>query len=241
MDRARVVAPSVSLLAHAGGATLLALGLLVLPDRLPAPARGGFDGLALSRSFAVSLGGGAGHAPARVGAPRVARAAAPFVAPVTIADLVPVPSLDVAGSAGVVGLPDQPGGEGSGVGLCLSSCGPGPGIGDGGAPALLPDPEPRSEPVRARQGGVVREPRKVRHVAPEYPPLALAARVQGTVLVDCVIDEDGHVSSLTVLKSHPLLEAAAVDAVRQWRYLPTLLNGVRVSVLLTVTVDFRLR
>ena len=239
MDRARVVAPSVSLAAHVGGATFLALGLLMLPDRLPAPARGGFDGLAMSRSFAVSLGGGGGHARARGDVPRVARAVAPFVAPATVADLLPVPSLDVDGSAGGVGFPGQPGGEGAGVGLCLSSCGPG--LGDAGAPALLPDPEPRSQPVRARQGGVVREPRKVRHVAPEYPPLALAARVQGTVVLDCVIDEDGRVSSLTVLKSHPLLEAAALDAVRQWRYVPTLLNGVRVSVLLTVTVDFHLR
>ena len=168
MDRARLIAPSVSLAAHVGGATLLALGLLLLPDRLPAPARGGFDGLAISRSFAVDLAGGAGHARARVGAPRVARAVAPFVAPATVADLVPVPSLEVDGSAGVVGLPDQPGGDGTGVGLCLSNCG-GSGIGDGGAPALLPDPEPRSQPVRARQGGLVREPRKLRHVAPVYP------------------------------------------------------------------------
>jgi protein TonB len=224
-----------------GGAAFLALGLLLLPDRLPAPARGGFDGLAVSRSFAVSLGGGGGRVHTRTGAPHVARAVARFVAPATVAELLPVPSPDVDGSPGVAGLPDQPGGEGAGVGLCLSDCGAGPGIGDGAAPALVPDPAPRSQPVRARQGGVVREPRKVRHVAPEYPPLALAARVQGTVVVDCVIDEDGRVSSLTVLKSHPLLEAAAVDAVRQWRYVPTLLNGVRVSVLLTVTVDFRLR
>jgi protein TonB len=90
-------------------------------------------------------------------------------------------------------------------------------------------------------GGAVREPRKVRHVAPVYPPLAVAARVQGSVRLECVIGEDGRVSDVVVVQGHPLLEAAAVEAVRQWRYRPTLLNGVRVSVVLTVVVDFRLR
>jgi TonB family protein len=241
MERARVIAPSVSFAAHAGGAAFLALGLVLLPDRLPAPLRGGaLDGLVVSRSFAVSLGGGAGRARARVNVPRATRAVDPFVAPAVVADLAPVPALELGGS-GVEGPPDTGGGDGAGVGLCLSNCGPG-GPGDGGtADALLPALERRAAPLRARTGGVIREPRKVRHVAPEYPALAVAARVQGRVVLDCVIDEDGRVSSVTVLKPQPLLEAAAVDAVRQWRYVPTLLNGTRVSVLLTVTVDFRLR
>jgi protein TonB len=81
----------------------------------------------------------------------------------------------------------------------------------------------------------------VRHVAPVYPPLAVAARVQGSVRLECVIGEDGRVSEVAVVQGHPLLDAAAVEAVRQWRYRPTLLNGVRVSLVLTVVVDFRLR
>jgi protein TonB len=88
---------------------------------------------------------------------------------------------------------------------------------------------------------VDREPRKVRHVAPVYPPLALAARVQGRVRLECVIGEDGRVSEIVVVEGHPLLDAAAIEAVRQWRYRPTLLNGVPVSVALAVVVDFRLR
>jgi TonB family protein len=240
MERARVIAPSVSLAAHAGGAAFLVLGLVVLPEPLPVTARGDFDGLALPRSLAVSLGGGGGRVHARTPAPRAMRAGDPFVAPAFVAGLVPLPELELGGS-GVEGLPETGGGDGAGVGLCLSSCGSGgPGDGDT-ADALLPALERPAAPLRARTGGVVREPRKVRHVAPEYPALAIAARVQGRVVLDCVIDEDGRVASVTVLKSHPLLETAAADAVRQWRYVPTLLNGTRVSVLLTVTVDFRLR
>jgi protein TonB len=90
------------------------------------------------------------------------------------------------------------------------------------------------------RGGDLREPRKLRHVAPIYPELAVEARVQGTVVIDCVIGEDGRVSAVTVLRGHPLLDPAAEEAVRQWRYTATLLNGVPVSVLLTVTVAFRL-
>ena len=240
MERARVIAPSVSFVAHAGGAAFLALGLVALPDRLPAPARCGFDGLAVTRSLAVSLGGGGGRSHARTPVPRATRVGDRFVAPAVVTELAPLPELEVAGS-GVEGLPDAVGGDGALVGLCLLSCGAG-GPGDGAtAGALLPELDRRAAPLRARTGGVVREPRKVRHVAPEYPALAIATRVQGRVVLDCVIDEDGRVSSVTVLESHPLLEEAAVDAVRRWRYLPTLLNGTRVSVLLTVTVDFRLR
>jgi protein TonB len=78
-------------------------------------------------------------------------------------------------------------------------------------------------------------------VAPVYPPLAVAARVEGNVILECVIGEDGRVSGIAVVRGHPLLDAAAVEAVRQWRYAPSLLNGVHVSVVLSVTVAFRLR
>jgi protein TonB len=159
--------------------------------------------------------------------------------PAVVSAPVPVPALGLGDGGGVVGLPEGPGGDGACVGLCLSNCGPADGAGAVGA--ALPALDARPAPVRIRQGGDLREPVKVRHVAPEYPALAVAARVEGRVLLDCVIDEDGRVSSLTVLKSHPLLEAAALAAVQQWRYRPTLLNGTPVSVLLTVTVEFHLR
>jgi protein TonB len=84
-------------------------------------------------------------------------------------------------------------------------------------------------------------PTKIADVAPAYPAIARAAGVQGTVLLQATIGLDGRVEDLQVLRSVPLLDQAAVTAVRQWRYTPTLLNGQPVAVVMTVTVGFRLR
>ena len=71
--------------------------------------------------------------------------------------------------------------------------------------------------------------------------IAQITKVQGIVIVEATIGPNGKVQDAKVLRSHPLLEAAALDAVRQWEFTPTLLNGSPVSVVMTVTVDFRLR
>jgi protein TonB len=84
-------------------------------------------------------------------------------------------------------------------------------------------------------------PVKLHDVAPVYPDLAREARVEGVVVIECRIDTAGHVADARVLSGHLLLDAAALDAVRQWRYRPTLLNGRPVAVLMTVTVRFSLR
>lgn len=97
-------------------------------------------------------------------------------------------------------------------------------------------PAPSTGPIRT--GGDIHPPLKVRHVVPTYPEIARAARVQGDVVLDCTISNEGRVVDVTVLSGHPLLRAAAVDAVRQWLYRPTLLNGLPVSVVMTVTVHF---
>ena len=89
-----------------------------------------------------------------------------------------------------------------------------------------------------RVGGRIRAPAKVHHVAPVYPRLALAARTQGSVVLEAVIAEDGSVRDVRVLKSIPLLDRPAMDAVRQWRFTPTILNDKAVSVLMSVTVQF---
>jgi protein TonB len=102
-----------------------------------------------------------------------------------------------------------------------------------------PPPAAAQEPVRP--GGKVRPPSKVHDVAPVYPPLALAARVEGPVLLEAIIDTEGRVQAVRVLRSPPMLDAAAVEAVRQWRYTPTLLNGTPVPVIMTVNVMFQLR
>lgn len=94
------------------------------------------------------------------------------------------------------------------------------------------------QPVRI--GGEVRQPIKVRDVKPLYPPLAQEARVQGLVILEGLIDTQGNVADVKVLRGVPLLNDAAVEAVRQWRYRPTLLNGVPVPVIMTMAVTFTL-
>jgi protein TonB len=90
-------------------------------------------------------------------------------------------------------------------------------------------------------GGVIEPPRKVRDTPPVYPDLAIRGRVEGRVEIQCRIDAKGRVVDVTLLRGHPLLSPAALAAVREWVYQPTLLNGVPVSVIMTVTVHFRLQ
>jgi len=104
---------------------------------------------------------------------------------------------------------------------------------------LLPPPSSPPQPVRV--GGEIRPPQRVTDVTPIYPQIARAARVEGIVILEAVIAEDGAVRDVRVLRSLPLLDAAAIDAVRQWRFTPTLLNGQPVPVVMTVTVAFKLR
>ncbi|HEX6740038.1 MAG TPA: energy transducer TonB, partial [Vicinamibacteria bacterium] len=70
------------------------------------------------------------------------------------------------------------------------------------------------------------------------PEPAKQARLQGVVLLQCLISAQGKMKSIEVLRGHPLLDEAAIDAVRQWEYTPTLLNGEAVPVVMTVTVNF---
>jgi len=111
------------------------------------------------------------------------------------------------------------------------------GIGD-----PVPPPPPPPPPAEIRHvGGDIKPPRKVADVAPVYPPLARAARVEGIVILEAVIAEDGSVRDVRVLRSVQLLDDAAAEAVRQWRFTPTLLNGQPVPVVMTITVAFKLR
>jgi protein TonB len=94
------------------------------------------------------------------------------------------------------------------------------------------------QPVRV--GGSIRAPMQLKKVQPAYPPIAESARVSGVVILEALIGVDGRVSDAKVLRSIPLLDQAALDAVRQWEYAPTLLNGVPVPVIMTATVTFSL-
>ena len=110
------------------------------------------------------------------------------------------------------------------------------GAGSTPVPGAPPPPPPPGAPVRV--GGNIPPPTKVVHVNPVYPPDARDARVAGVVICEAVIDPSGRVSEVKVLRSIPMLDEAAVEAVRQWEFTPTLLNGVPVPVIMTVTVNF---
>jgi protein TonB len=111
-----------------------------------------------------------------------------------------------------------------------------------GASELAPPPPPPlvkpPEPVRV--GHTVRSPQKLHGVDPVYPAIAQAARIQGIVIIEATIGADGRVVNARILRSVPMLDQSALDAVRQWEYTPTLLNGVPVPVIMTVTVSFTL-
>lgn len=102
------------------------------------------------------------------------------------------------------------------------------------------DAAARAKAKRApvRVGGRIKAPTKIKDVKPVYPAIAQSARVAGVVTIEATIGFDGKVVDAKVVRSSPLLDQAALDAVRQWEYTPTLLNGVPVSVLVTVTVNF---
>ena len=96
-----------------------------------------------------------------------------------------------------------------------------------------------AQPVRV--GGNIAAPKKLKDVPPVYPQTAIQARVQGVVIIEATIGVAGTVKTARVLRSVPLLDEPALDAVRQWEYAPTLLNGVAVPVIMTVTVNFSLK
>ena len=109
----------------------------------------------------------------------------------------------------------------------------------GRSPRDTPVDEPVERPVRV--GGAIKPPAKTRNVQPVYPRIAQSARVQGVVIIEATIDRSGKVTNARLLKSIPLLDQAALDAVKQWEFTPTLLNGVPVPVIMTVTVQFTLQ
>lgn len=105
-------------------------------------------------------------------------------------------------------------------------------------PMELPKLKPASSPVKIGTG--VAEANLTRKVMPVYPALAKAARVEGVVEFSAIISRDGEIENLQLVKGHPLLVQAAREAVLQWRYRPTLLNGKPVEVITSIVVHFQL-
>ncbi len=108
----------------------------------------------------------------------------------------------------------------------------------GPVPPPPPPPPAGDYPSPIRVGGNIKTPVKTKDVRPVYPPEAQAAGVQGVVIIEATIDPAGRVSNAKVLRSIPALDQAALDAVNQWEFMPTLLNGAPVPVIMTVTVNF---
>jgi protein TonB len=94
------------------------------------------------------------------------------------------------------------------------------------------------KPVTVSSG--VQAAKLMRQVKPAYPPLAVQARISGTVRLAAIIGRGGAIQNLQVISGHPLLTRAAVEAVQHWRYQPTLLNGEAVEVITQIDVNFTL-
>jgi protein TonB len=103
-------------------------------------------------------------------------------------------------------------------------------------------PQPRDPaPPLVEVGGKVQAAKLLQRVEPVYPPIARQARISGTVRLEAIIAADGRIRELKVISGHPLLVQSALDAVRQWRYQPTLLNNTTVEVLTHIDVNYTLR
>lgn len=215
---------------HVAVALTAAVSRLLMPEPLPLPASG-VRAFLVEPPVATPPPPPPAPAPKAIATQRVAdppadRAKPVFTAPRDVPErIVTNEPLDVGMEAGEVGGVEGgvPGGVVGGI--------------VGGLPATPPAPPP---PVRLEKG--VKEPKKLKHVAPRYPEIAARANIRGTVLLDCWVSPQGRVTEVKVLKSsNPLLDDAAIEAVKQWVYTPTLVDGVPVAVIFVVTVRFDLQ
>ena len=208
----------VSILAHAAVLTAVLIAPLMAADVLPAPP----TMLAFVTAPPPPTPPPPPPPPARPAEPapppiiEVTPNVAPIKAPV---EILPETGFDLTRGQGLEGDVDG-------------------GVVVGGGPGNLQAPPPPREPLPV--GGDVIPPKRTKSVNPDYPAVARAARVAGVVILEAVIGADGRVTDVRVLRSVPLLDEAALSAVRQWEYTPTLLNGVPVPVVMTITVTFTL-
>jgi TonB family protein len=223
-SRRRLLLFPVSVAVHAVGAVAYFIIPLAAEVTMPTPAS-----LDVNRRWTMPVVPTTRASPTPQRTPTPSTTAAPTEAPSKLAP--EVPAIAEIAPAGAM---DGPPGVSVGV-LDPSTLG-----GTEVTPPPPPVPPPVSrEPVKV--GGAIRAPKRIAATAPIYPLAAINARIEGEVLLEAVIDEQGRVSGVRVLRSAPLLDTAAVDAVRTWRYTPTLLNGVPVSVLMVVKVTFSLQ
>jgi len=109
------------------------------------------------------------------------------------------------------------------------------------APPPPPPPPPPAPKQTVRIGGNIQAPTLIKRVEPSYPEIALVAKVTGLVILEATVGTDGAVESVRVLRSVKFLDEAAVEAVKQWRYQPLVLNGVATPFVLSVTLNFSVK
>lgn len=181
----------------------------------------------------VPRGGDAAHlgsSPRTTNAPII-----PFVQPGHIPHDIPVGDQPSSLPEGI--RTDCPGCSGLGVRNGL------PNIFVSGNDNVLPPPppsKPSAQPSRPFRTSHMLEGNLIHQVQPIYPSLARTARIQGAVVLSAVIGKDGTIENLRVLSGHPMLVAAAIDAVRRWRYRPYILNEEPIEVETQITVNFSL-
>jgi protein TonB len=221
--RSPVVVASIAV--HVLGVVAVLLATAIAPDILPTPR----EALAFyepARLIDIEL-------PPPPSAPRQASAppqlptvspyAAPVVAPTSIAPETWTPAFEPSSGSVVTGFSSSVGTD-----VAVADAPPAPIV-------SAPPPPPR------RVGGAIKAPVKVVNVPPIYPELAQRTRVEDVVILETVIDESGNVTSARVLRGHPLLNQAALDAVQRWRFTPARLNDEIIPVVMTVTVQFKLQ
>jgi protein TonB len=158
--------------------------------------------------------------------------------PAMIIDEAPPPTASAFGVPGGIGVP---GGVDGGVLHSLLAETVARAIHLAPPPAqAVKETAPAPLPTRIKVGGLVQQGKILHQPMPVYPPLARAARVQGTVRLEGILGKDGRVRDLRVISGHPLLAPAALEAVRQWIYKPTFLNGEPVEVVAPIDVNFTL-
>jgi protein TonB len=219
--RARTL--GVSLLVHAAAvAAILIAPLLAAPERLALPPAA----LVLVRPVPVPVPEVTPPAPAPVPPPDVPTTATP-------ATVVPAPIVEPTSIAPPLFAPER---ADTRIPIVFGLI-----PGAGSEPQAPPGPPASGTGDPLPVGGDIERPQKIADAKPVYPPIARAAGIDGIVIVEAIIDETGAVRDARVLRSVPLLDQAALDAVRQWRFTPSTLNGVPVAVVMTVTVRFELR
>jgi protein TonB len=214
----------MSIAAHAVIGAVIVIVPLMAADALPAPR-------AVIGAFTAQPSPPPPPPPPLAASPIRANVPTPVTtaAPITAAQTIEPEPASTETTASAIGSPD---GVVGGISLGV--------VGGRGVLPDVPIPPPPSPTTPQRVGGIIKEPKKIRHVPPVYPSMAQQAHIEGIVVIEAIIGVDGRVKEARVLRSKPLLEQAALDAVRQWEFTPTTLNGVPVPVIMTVTVNFKL-